>query len=86
MVNIYIYICEEDRVLYRLTFHLKHNQSVSCQCNTPFLTQGSEEQKCKKRASVPPTKIIYLYLYIHRYGMVNIYIYVCVKRTEYFVD
>ena len=56
-----IYSCKEDRILYRLTFHL----SVTCQCNTPFLTQGSEEQKCTKRASVQP--LVYLYLYVYRY-------------------
>ena len=60
-----IYSCKEDRVLYRLTFHLKNDQSVTCQCNTPFLTQGSEEQKCTKRASVQP--LVYLYLYVYRY-------------------
>ena len=49
-----IYSCKEDRKIYRLTCHLKNNQSVTCQCNTPFLTQGSEEQKCTKRASVQP--------------------------------
>ena len=38
---------------------------VTCQCNTPFLTQGSEEQKCTKRASVQP--LVYLYLYVYRY-------------------
>ena len=37
----------------------------TCQCNTPFLTQGSEEQKCTKRASVQP--LVYLYLYVYRY-------------------
>ena len=60
-----IYSCKEDRVLYRLTFHFKNDQSVTCQCNTPFLTQGSEEQKCTKRASVQP--LVYLYLYVYRY-------------------
>ena len=60
-----IYSCKEDRILYRLTFHFKNNQSVTCQCNTPFLTQGSEEQKCTKRASVQP--LVYLYLYVYRY-------------------
>ena len=60
-----IYSCKEDRILYRLTFHLKNNQSVTCQCNTPFLTQDSEEQKCTKRASVQP--LVYLYLYVYRY-------------------
>ena len=48
-----------------MTFHLKDDQSVTCQCNTPFLTQGSEEQKCTKRASVQP--LVYLYLYVYRY-------------------
>ena len=60
-----IYSCKEDRILYRLTFHFKNNQSVTCQCNTPFSTQGSEEQKCTKRASVQP--LVYLYLYVYRY-------------------
>ena len=60
-----IYSCKEDRILYRLTFHFKNNQSVTCQCNTPFSTQGSEEQTCTKRASVQP--LVYLYLYVYRY-------------------
>ena len=76
-----IYSCKEDRILYRLTFHFKNNQSVTCQCNTPFSTQGSEEQKCTKRVHPFNLWSIYIYTYIdmsHKY--------IAVKRTEYFID
>ena len=33
---IYIYICKKDRVLCRLTLHLKNNKSVTCQCMALF--------------------------------------------------